>query len=185
MKIFSFPCFWTWLFQDLETYLFQASKQIFCLFTIAKDWVINVFILSIDLNALIGPTLLLILVACFLSFLMPRPPKEISHNSRTALQALQAVLVPTCSLWPARYIHLVKRASTNSDHGSRIVVPLSMLLQDVCNGVTELRDPISDLEDLMDGGISAYGCCVCLRIDWKWWVESLGSAVRLYDPGPP
>ncbi|KAG2366072.1 hypothetical protein BDR07DRAFT_1607132 [Suillus spraguei] len=40
----------------------------------------------------------------------------------------------------------------------KIVVPLSMLLQDVCDGVIELCDPLYDLEHLIDGGVRAYGC---------------------------
>lgn len=70
-----------------------------------------------------------------------RPPTKDSQRARTALQALQTVLVPSCSPWPTRYINLVKHAS-NHRTGSRIVFPLSMLLQDVCDGVIELRDPL-------------------------------------------
>jgi hypothetical protein len=96
-----------------------------------------------------------------------------------ALQALQTVLVPSCSLWPARYIKLVKHAS-NYHTESRIVVPLSMLLQDVCDGVIELRDPLHDLEDLMDEGVCAYGCSISLKVEWKWWVEWLDRMVRVH-----
>ncbi|KAG1792189.1 uncharacterized protein HD556DRAFT_1381389 [Suillus plorans] len=100
-----------------------------------------------------------------------------SQRARTALQALQTVIVPSCSLWPARYIKLVNHAS-NHRTGSRIVVPLGMLLQDVCDGVIELRDPLYDLEDLIDQGVRAYGCSVSLKVEWKWWVEWLDRMLR-------
>ncbi|KAG1732765.1 hypothetical protein EDB19DRAFT_2041415 [Suillus lakei] len=51
------------------------------------------------------------------------------------------------SLWPARYIQLLKHAS-NRHSKSRIIVPLSMVLQGVYDGVIELHNPVSDLEDL-------------------------------------
>ncbi|OJA13882.1 hypothetical protein AZE42_05403 [Rhizopogon vesiculosus] len=185
VKIFSFPCLWS--FHDLYVWLQQA----FSLYTVIHDWVIHIFIKLIDPHnnaygypwSLLQIILVLILATCFLRTFIPRPPKENSHHARTVIQALQTVLVPTCSLWPTRYIRLVKRASTHG-HGSasKIVIPLSMLLQDVRDGLMELRDPVCDLEDLMDGGVSAYGCYVCLRIDWKWRVHWLDRVVRIYDP---
>lgn len=54
-----------------------------------------------------------------------------------------------------------------------------MLLQDVCDGVIELRDPLYDLEDLIDGGVRAYGCSVSLKVEWKWWIEWLDRMVRV------
>ena len=178
IRIFYFPRLWA--YHDL----FQEMQQVFSLY-------INVFTNIFDRDAwsvpyvILAIILLLILAAGFLRKFMACSPKETSSHARTALQALQTVLVPTCSLWPTRYIQLVKRASSHSGHrsGSKLVVPLSMLLQDVCDGVIELRDPISDLEDLMDSGISAYGCYVCLSIDWKWWVEWLDRMVRVYVLG--
>ncbi|KAG1849289.1 hypothetical protein DFJ58DRAFT_795065 [Suillus subalutaceus] len=54
-----------------------------------------------------------------------------------------------------------------------------MLLQDVCDGIIELRDPLNDLEDLIDQGIRAYGCSVSLKVEWKWWVEWLDRMLRV------
>jgi hypothetical protein len=184
IQISNFP----WTFQNLYAYRdFPGLRQICSLYAIVKYWVIDRFIDgdaygSPVLLAVLGIVLVLIFAACFSPIFVPCPSEENSHHARTALQALQTVLVPTCSLWPARYIQLVQRASINPDHGSRskIAIPLSMLMQDVCDGVIELRDPVSDLEDLMDGGVSAYGCCVSLSIDWNCWVEWLDRMVRLY-----
>ncbi|KAG2350103.1 hypothetical protein BDR05DRAFT_955966 [Suillus weaverae] len=39
------------------------------------------------------------------------------------------------------------------DEGSSSL--FSMLLQDICNGVIELRAPLFDLEDLIHGGVCA------------------------------
>ncbi|KAG1741968.1 hypothetical protein EDB19DRAFT_1634285 [Suillus lakei] len=102
---------------------------------------------------------------CFWPLSSSRPPTTDSQRARTALQALQTVLVPSCSLWPARYIKLVKNAP-NHRSGSRIIIPLSMLLQDVCDGIIELRDPLYDLEDLIHGGVCAYGCSMHLSVDY-------------------
>jgi hypothetical protein len=55
-----------------------------------------------------------------------------------------------------------------------------MLLQDVCDGVIELRDPLYDLEDMMDEGVCAYGCSINLKVEWKWWVEWLDRMVRVH-----
>ncbi|KAG1741972.1 hypothetical protein EDB19DRAFT_2024489 [Suillus lakei] len=123
-------------------------------------------------------TIILVLCAiCSWPLSSSRPPTNDSQRARTALQALQTVLVLSCSLWPARYIKLVKNAP-NHRSGSRIIIPLSMLLQDVCDGVTELRDPLYDLEDLILEGVYAYGCSVRLSDGWKWWVEWLDWMLR-------
>lgn len=58
-----------------------------------------------------------------------------------------------------------------------------MLLQDVCDGVIELRDPLYDLEDLIDGGVRAYGCSVSLKVEWKWWIEWLDRMLYMNVPG--
>ncbi|KAG2127373.1 hypothetical protein BD769DRAFT_1387828 [Suillus cothurnatus] len=84
----------------------------------------------------------------------PCPPTKHSQSACTALQALKTVLVPSCSLYPARYIKTVKHAS-NYRTGSRIAVPLSTLLQDICDGIIELRDPLYDFEDPIDEDVSA------------------------------
>ncbi|KAG1719721.1 hypothetical protein EDB19DRAFT_2044986 [Suillus lakei] len=57
------------------------------------------------------------------------------------------MLVSSYSLWPARYIQLLKHVSNHRSR-SRIIIPLSMVLQDAFDGVNELHDPVSDLEDL-------------------------------------
>ncbi|KAG2028528.1 hypothetical protein BDR03DRAFT_1019681 [Suillus americanus] len=151
---------------------------------------LNTFIKSYDpwnystLEILITLILVLLFVTRFWTTYSSRPPRKDSQRARTALQALQTVLVPSCSLWPARYIKLVKHAS-NHRTGSRIVVPLSMLLQDVCDGVIELRDPLCDLEDLIDKGVCAYGCSVSLNVEWKWWVEWLDRMLRGDILAPP
>ncbi|KAG1798773.1 uncharacterized protein BJ212DRAFT_1305663 [Suillus subaureus] len=80
-----------------------------------------------------------------------RPPTKNSQRDHMALQVLQTVLVSGCSLWTARYVKVVRHVS-NHRAGSMIIIPLSMPLQDICDGVIELqlRDPLYDLEDLID-----------------------------------
>ncbi|KAG2337955.1 hypothetical protein BDR05DRAFT_969656, partial [Suillus weaverae] len=170
-------------FQNAYLCISQHFQQIRSLHIVINDLTI-IFIKSYDpwnystLEILITLILVLLFVTRFWTTYSSRPPRKDSQRARTALQALQTVLVPSCSLWPARYIKLVKHAS-NHRTGSRIVVPLSMLLQDVCDGVIELRDPLCDLEDLIDKGVCAYGCSVSLNVEWKWWVEWLDRMVRL------
>ncbi|KAG0695197.1 hypothetical protein DFH29DRAFT_1083457 [Suillus ampliporus] len=171
-------------FRDAYVYrLSQELQQIISLCIVIQDRAIGILIKFLDgypwnywtLEFLLG----IVLVLFFASHFWPtsRSPMKNSQRARTALQALQTVIVPTCSLWPARYINLVQYASTNGT-GSNIIIPLSMFLQDVCDGVIELRDPVSDLEDLVDGGVGAYGCYVCLSVEWKWWVEWLDQMLR-------
>ncbi|KAG0695191.1 hypothetical protein DFH29DRAFT_283250 [Suillus ampliporus] len=141
-------------FRDAYVYhLSQELQQIISLCIVIQDRAIGILIKFLDgypwnywtLEFLLG----IVLVLFFASHFWPtsRSPMKNSQRARTALQALQTVIVPTCSLWPARYINLVQYASTNGT-GSNIIIPLSMFLQDVCDGVIELRDPVSDLEDL-------------------------------------
>ncbi|KAG2366069.1 hypothetical protein BDR07DRAFT_1458804 [Suillus spraguei] len=164
---------------------FQHFQQIYSLHIAINNWTID-FVKSYDpwnhrtLEILIATVLVLLFVIRFWTT-SSRPPTRDSQRARTALQALQTVLVPACSLWPARYIKLVKHASNNRT-GSRIVIPLSMLLQDVCDGVIELRDPLCDLEDLIDGGVRAYGCSVSLKVEWKWWIEWLDRMLYINIP---
>ncbi|KAG1827611.1 uncharacterized protein BJ212DRAFT_1313501 [Suillus subaureus] len=166
-------------FNDAYPRLSQHFQQICSLYIAIKDH----FIKSYDLwnhktlEILIAIILVLLFVIRFWTTSFRTPTKD-SQRARTALQALQTVLVPSCSLWPARYIKLVKHTS-NHRTGSRIVVPLSMFLQDVCDGVIELRDPLYDLEDLIDQGVRAYGCSVSLKVEWKWWVEWLDRMLRV------
>ncbi|KAG1782318.1 hypothetical protein EV702DRAFT_1063390, partial [Suillus placidus] len=91
-----------------------------------------------------------------------------SQCACTALQALQ-----TAALSGPRGI-------SGSSSMFLIIVPdegssslLSMLLQDICNSVIQLRDPLYDLEDLIHGGVCAYRCSMYLSIEWNWWVEWL------------
>jgi hypothetical protein len=184
IHIFSLPAKFS-KFHDAYTYLrtFQHFQQI-CSPHIANRHQTIEFIKSYDpwsyrtLEIIIAIILVLLFVIRFWTTSSSRPPTKDSQRARTALQALQTVLVPSCSLWPARYIKLVKHAS-NRRTGSIIIVPLSMLLQDVCDGIIELRDPLYDLEDLMDQGVRAYGCFVSLKVEWKWWVEWLDRMVRV------
>ncbi|KAG1741926.1 hypothetical protein EDB19DRAFT_1827862 [Suillus lakei] len=50
---------------------------------------------------------------------------------------------------------------------------------DIRDGIFELCDPISDLEDLINGGVCAYGCCMHLSVEWKWWVERFNRMIEL------
>ncbi|KAG2119435.1 hypothetical protein DEU56DRAFT_760952 [Suillus clintonianus] len=164
IHIISFPARFR-KFHDAYLRLSQQFHQIRSLYIVIKDWAIDVLIKSLDydpwnyrtLEIFIAIAVVLLCVVRFWPTSSPRPTTKDSQHARTALQALQTVLVPSCSLWPARYIQLVKHAS-NHRFGSRIVIPLSLLLQDVCDGVIELRDPLYDLEDLIHGGVCAYGC---------------------------
>ncbi|KAG1855100.1 hypothetical protein C8R48DRAFT_675409 [Suillus tomentosus] len=140
-----------------DAYL-QYFQQIRCLLIATKGRTID-FIKSYDpwnCKTLESILIVIILVLLFVIHLWSTSPSCLltkdSKRARTALQALQTVIVPSCSLWPARYIKLAKHVS-NHRTGSRIVVPLGMLLKDVYDGVIELRDPLYDLEDLIDQGV--------------------------------
>ncbi|KAG2750627.1 hypothetical protein P692DRAFT_20411058 [Suillus brevipes Sb2] len=174
-------------FQDACLCISQHFQQLCSLHTAIKDLAID-FVKSYDLwnyrslEITFSIILVLLFVIPFWTSSSSRPLTKDSQRARTALQALQTVLVPSCSLWPARYIKLVKHAP-NHRTGPRIVIPLSMLLQDVCDGVIELRDPLYDLEDMMDEGVCAYGCSINLKVEWKWWVEWLDRMLRVRVPG--
>ncbi|KAG1727870.1 hypothetical protein EDB19DRAFT_173229 [Suillus lakei] len=60
------------------------------------------------------------------------------------------------------------------------VILLSLFLQDVCDGIIELCDTLSDFEDLIHGGVCAYGRSVRLTVEWKWWVEWLDRKVSIH-----
>ncbi|KAG2135228.1 uncharacterized protein EDB93DRAFT_1171541 [Suillus bovinus] len=178
-------------FHEAYLRLSQHFQQFRSLHIAIKDWTLD-FIKSYDpwnhktlesILRAIAIILVLFLVIRFWTTSCSRSPTKDSHC--TALQALQTVLVPSCSLWPARYIRLVKHAS-NKRNGSRIIVPLSMLLQDVYDGVIELRNPLYDLEDLIDQGVRAYGCSISLKIEWKWWLRGdVSDNTKGFDVPPP
>ncbi|KAG0701497.1 hypothetical protein DFH29DRAFT_1080015 [Suillus ampliporus] len=122
------------------------------------------------LEFLIGILLVLIIASLFWPTSPSRSPTKDSQRARTALQALQTVIVPTCSLWPVRYINLVQHASTNGTQ-SNIIIPFSMLLQDIYDGVIELRDPVSESR-----GPNRWRClCVWLSHASERRVEVLGG----------
>ncbi|KIJ69125.1 hypothetical protein HYDPIDRAFT_185014 [Hydnomerulius pinastri MD-312] len=99
-----------------------------------------------------------------------RSRKEDLTRTRTALQAFQAVITPTCSLWPSRYTELAKRASTKPN--SLLVLSLEMLMEDIVEGVIEMRDPINDLVELVGSGAKVYGWTICTSVEWKWSYEA-------------
>ncbi|KAG2739235.1 hypothetical protein P692DRAFT_20382503 [Suillus brevipes Sb2] len=144
-------------FHDACLCIYQHFQRLSSLHTTIKFLAID-FVKSYDLwnymtlEILISIILVLLFVIPFWTTSSSHPPTKDSQRARTALQILQIVLVPSCSLWPARYINFVKHAS-NHCTGSSIVIPSSMLLQDACDGVIELRDPLYDLEDMMDDGV--------------------------------
>ncbi|KAG1741966.1 hypothetical protein EDB19DRAFT_687413 [Suillus lakei] len=112
----------------------------------------------------------IIVVLCAIYF-WPLSSSRLPTKDSQRACTLQTVLVPSCSLWPAWYIKLVKNAP-NHRSGSRIIIPLSMLLQDVCDGVTKLRDPLYDLEDLR---IFKFVSTAALKTSknhvlWKYWL---------------
>ncbi|KAG8217642.1 hypothetical protein J3R82DRAFT_5795 [Butyriboletus roseoflavus] len=100
---------------------------------------------------------------CFSAFLRPR--KEDHIHTRAALRALLSVVVPTCSLWPSRYI---KFASASC---SRIDIPLEAIIEDTIDGVIEFCDPTNDLAELIDSGATVNGHTICINIGWKWWIN--------------
>ncbi|KAG0701505.1 quinon protein alcohol dehydrogenase-like superfamily [Suillus ampliporus] len=94
--------------------------------------------------------------------------KDSQQRARTALQPLQT---------------FVKHASTDGS-ASNIAIVLSMLLRDISNGVIELRDPVSDLEDLIDQGVSSPRLQYNSRIHVPLQPQLLPqhNADVLYDP---
>lgn len=74
-------------------------------------------------------------------------PEE-DRETHKALEALLAVLNPPNSRWPYSYIALARAAARS---GSRTIhIPLVELVQDLLNGIVELRDA-SALGELMAG----------------------------------
>lgn len=100
---------------------------------------------------------------CFLAFLRPR--KEDHMHTRAALQALLTVVVPTCSLWPGRYIELA------SVLRSRVDIPLEVIIEDTIDGVIEFCNPIDDLAGLIGTGTTVNGHTICINIGWRWWIS--------------
>lgn len=100
---------------------------------------------------------------CFSAFLRPR--KEVHIHTRAALRALLAIVVPTCSLWPSRYIELA------SVLRSRVDIPLEIIIEDTIDGVIEFCDPINDLAALVGSGETVHGHTICINIGWKWWIN--------------
>lgn len=113
----------------------------------------------------------LVLSCCLFLFLMPicflafSRPQEDHIHTRVALQALVTVVVPTCSLWPSRYIEL---ASVLRSH---IDISLEAIIKDTIDGVIEFRNPISDLADLIGAGATVNGHTIRIHIGWKWWID--------------
>jgi hypothetical protein len=106
--------------------------------------------------------LFLLMPICFLAF--SRPQEDHIHT-RVALQALVAVVVPTCSLWPSHYIELARVLRSHID------IPLEVIIKDTIDGVIEFRNPINDLADLIGAGVSVNGRPIRINIGWKWWIN--------------
>ncbi|KAH0830698.1 hypothetical protein J3R83DRAFT_2176 [Lanmaoa asiatica] len=100
---------------------------------------------------------------CFLA--LSRPRKEDHIHTRATLRALLTVIVPTCSLWPSRYIELARVLR------SRVDIPLEVIIEDTIGGVIEFRKPIDDLADLICSGAIVNGNTICINIGWKWWIS--------------
>lgn len=108
---------------------------------------------------------LFLIPLCFLAFSRPRNSREDHIHIRVALQALVTVVVPTCSLWPSRYIEL---ASVLRSH---IDIPFEVIIKDTIDGVIEFRNPINDLADLIGSRATVNGHTVRINIGWKWWIN--------------
>ncbi|KAF8447816.1 hypothetical protein L210DRAFT_848828 [Boletus edulis BED1] len=108
---------------------------------------------------------LVLMPICFSTFSRAGSLKEDRIRTRVALKALVTVLVPTCSLWPSRYIGL---ASASRFH---IDIPLEVIIKDTIDGVIEFRNPSNDLVDLIGSGRIVNRHIICISIGWKWWIK--------------
>ena len=86
------------------------------------------------------------LLLCALLNTRKRQSKIIGSDVQP-LYALQALMVPTRSHWPASYHKAAKVA--NKSKNKIIRIPLSLLLDDIFTGVVELRNPVDDLPLLL------------------------------------
>ena len=120
------------------------------------------------------PLPLFLLIAFLLAIVWPWLYSRTRDDARVraALQALLTVITPSCSLWPSRYTKLVKQASVSPDN--RVILPLHTFVQDVLDGVVEVRDPLNNLVDLIRAtGINANGWNICLSVGLRSWVNAL------------
>ncbi len=107
--------------------------------------------LSVNFTAALATLLTSVLL---LSWKKPRSTTHAGNPSqaeKTAIHALLQVLTPTCSAWPSFYV----QACRNADKAQKRVVklPLEKIVDDVVNGVVELRNPTEDLRALVRGNL--------------------------------
>lgn len=115
---------------------------------------------------------LLAIVSAFLLHQYQKKPLPVCSLPTTettrALHALLAVLYPTTSIWPKHYISIASSTSR------RLVIPLSVLLEDLGNGTIELRNAKRDLGRFLTHGCVVVGMwTIQLDVDsWIWWSHS-------------
>ncbi|KZP21123.1 hypothetical protein FIBSPDRAFT_1044300 [Athelia psychrophila] len=107
------------------------------------------------------------------------PPEE-EREMQKALEALLAVLNPPNSRWPFSYVALARAAARS---GSRTIrIPLVELVQDLLNGIVELRDA-SALGELI-AGRRVYGwrfiLCAGER-ERRWMKQAQKSRAKTWD----
>ncbi|KAI0046130.1 hypothetical protein FA95DRAFT_1414693 [Auriscalpium vulgare] len=109
-------------------------------------------------------------IALFLTFWY-RTRRQPRPSPNPALIALQTILVPTQSRWPAPFLVIVNAARTGGKH--IISIPLTLFLESVCSGAVELRKPARDLPSLVKScGLNVHGWTIVLEVDWKTSVEA-------------
>jgi hypothetical protein len=104
-------------------------------------------------------------------------------ETRQALEALLAVIVPKASRWPARYISIAKK-STRTRRNRSILLPLPELLDDIASGTMELRDS-NTLAELIGGRMRVYGCLIRLHVHMAWRIKVLSLMLSWYTHPVP
>jgi hypothetical protein len=82
-----------------------------------------------------------------------------------AQKALLALLTPSCSIWPPSYLLRVGHA--RNSRFKMIELPLFELVNDICSGQIELRDPQNDLTDLLCDRFRAFSWSIRLEIEFS------------------
>ncbi|EJD02276.1 uncharacterized protein FOMMEDRAFT_168774 [Fomitiporia mediterranea MF3/22] len=86
-----------------------------------------------------------------------------------ARRALSKFLMPTSSIWPERYLYIIRSADQQqqSRNGKRISLQLGTFLRDIKQGIIELRNPEIDLPLLLKGQLCTDGWNIELNMSFK------------------
>ncbi|KAI0059532.1 hypothetical protein BV25DRAFT_1050293 [Artomyces pyxidatus] len=118
---------------------------------------------SLSNRSLLFLSLCLLLCGFALSTCALRSRRRGIRVGYESLQALQSVVVPSQSRWPASFAALASTAHRSPD--KTLWIPLTTFLDDLLRGAVELRHPARDLPFLVRTGVLINGWRVRIYVD--------------------